>query len=141
MKYKYKSAAVRQSLFTGCRFFYSLDADFFIDIRIIYDIIKIYTPLGGSEEGDQMNDAKKQAMSTLRIARGQIEGTIRMIEEDRYCVDISNQIIAAQSLLKKANVLILKQHIEHCVAEAFAEGDGKDKLDEVMAILSKLIDR
>ena len=81
-----------------------------------------------------MNDAKKQAMSTLRIARGQIE-------EDRYCVDISNQIIAAQSLLKKANVLILKQHIEHCVAEAFAEGDGKDKLDEVMAILSKLIDR
>ena len=70
-----------------------------------------------------MNDAKKQAMSTLRIARGQIEGTIRMIEEDRYCVDISNQIIAAQSLLKKANVLILKQHMEHCVAEAFAEGD------------------
>ena len=88
-----------------------------------------------------MNDAKKQAMSTLRIARGQIEGTIRMIEEDRYCVDISNQIIAAQSLLKKANVLILKQHMEHCVAEAFAEGDGNDKLDEVMAILSKLIDR
>lgn len=69
-----------------------------------------------------MNDAKKQAMSTLKIARGQIEGTIRMIEEDRYCVDISNQIIAAQSLLKKANVLILKQHIEHCVAEAFEIG-------------------
>lgn len=88
-----------------------------------------------------MNDLKKQAMNTLKIARGQIEGTIKMIEEDRYCVDISNQIIAAQSLLKKANIQILKQHMEHCVSEAFAEGDGKDKLDEVMKILSKLIDR
>ena len=64
-----------------------------------------------------------------------------MIEEDRYCVDISNQIIAAQSLLKKANIQMLKQHMQHCVTEAFKEGEGKEKLDEVMMILSKLIDK
>lgn len=88
-----------------------------------------------------MNNGKNEAMKTLKIARGQIEGTIKMIEEERYCVDVSNQIIAAQSLLKKANMQMLKQHMQFCVAEAFKSGEGEEKLDEVMMILSKLIDK
>lgn len=88
-----------------------------------------------------MNNGKVEAMKTLKIAKGQIEGTIKMIEDERYCVDVSNQIIAAQSLLKKANIQMLKQHMQHCVTEAFKEGEGKEKLDEVMMILSKLIDK
>lgn len=88
-----------------------------------------------------MNNGKIEAMKTLKIAKGQIEGTIKMIEDERYCVDVSNQIIAAQSLLKKANIQMLMQHMQHCVTQAFNEGDGKEKLDEVMMILSKLIDK
>lgn len=88
-----------------------------------------------------MNCEKKEAEKTLKIAKGQIEATIKMIEDGRYCVDISNQIIAAQALLKKANLLILKQHMNHCVADAF-ESDNVDaksqKVDEIIGLLSKI---
>ena len=54
-----------------------------------------------------MNDEKKKAMNLLKTARGQIDGIVRMIEDDRYCVDISTQILSAIALLKKANINIL----------------------------------
>lgn len=87
----------------------------------------------------KMNTEQKQALKTLKISKGQIEATIRMLEEGRYCVDISNQIMAAQSLLKKANLLILKQHMNHCVLEAYKNEDSKEKINEVIDILSKLL--
>lgn len=86
-----------------------------------------------------MNDEKIKAKKYLKTARGQIDGIIKMIEEERYCVDISNQIIASQGLLRKSNSLILKQHINHCVKEAFLNDSGEEKVDEVMKLLDKLI--
>ena len=65
-----------------------------------------------------MNVEKVKALQALKTSKGQIEGIIKMMEDERYCVDISNQIIAAQALLKKANMLILKQHMHHCVKDA-----------------------
>jgi CsoR family transcriptional regulator, copper-sensing transcriptional repressor len=88
-----------------------------------------------------MNDEKKKALQALKTSKGQIEGIIKMLEEGRYCVDISNQIIASQSLLRKANLLILKQHITHCVKDAFREDAGDDKIDEVMNILEKIMEK
>lgn len=88
-----------------------------------------------------MDDEKKKALQALKTSKGQIEGIIKMLEDERYCVDISNQIIAAQSLLKKANLLILKQHMNHCVKEAFLSNTGDDKVDEIMNILAKLMDK
>lgn len=86
-----------------------------------------------------MNPEKKQAVQTLKIAKGQIEATIKMIEEGRYCVDVSNQIVAAQSLLKKANLLILRQHMNHCVMDAFKNNNGDEKIDEIIELLSKIV--
>jgi DNA-binding FrmR family transcriptional regulator len=85
-----------------------------------------------------MNKEKKKAILTLRTAKGQIEAAINMIEEGRYCMDVSNQIIAASGLLKKANLLILRQHMEHCVKEAFEHDKGSEKIEEIMDILSKI---
>ncbi|MCR6544819.1 metal-sensing transcriptional repressor [Dehalobacterium formicoaceticum] len=85
-----------------------------------------------------MNNQKKQALNSIQTAKGQMEAIIKMIEDDRYCVDISNQILAAQSLLKKANLLILEQHLMHCVKEAFEQGNGSEKIDEIMGILSRI---
>lgn len=85
-----------------------------------------------------MNHEKQEAVKALKIARGQIEATIKMIEDDRYCVDVSNQIIAAQSLLKKANLSILKQHMNHCVMEAFQKDNGSEKIDEIIGLLGKI---
>lgn len=85
-----------------------------------------------------MNEERKKALQSLRISKGQIEGIIKMIEDERYCVDISNQIIAVQSLLKKANALILKQHLKHCVKEAFLENKEEEKIEEIMELFNKM---
>lgn len=86
-----------------------------------------------------MDDERKKALQSLKISKGQIEATIKMIEEDRYCIDISTQIMASQSLLKKANLLILKHHMNNCVLDAFEHDNRVEKLDEVMELLSKII--
>ncbi|HBM80340.1 MAG: metal-sensing transcriptional repressor [Clostridiales bacterium] len=86
-----------------------------------------------------MNEEKIKALQLLKTSKGQIDGIIKMIEDERYCIDISNQIIAAQSLLKKANMLILKQHLNHCVKEAFLNNAGEKKVDEIIELLSKLM--
>lgn len=88
-----------------------------------------------------MNEERKKAMLALKISKGQIEGIIKMLEEERYCMDVSNQIIAAQALLKKANMLILKQHIHHCVKNAVKQDNGEEKIDEIIEILSKITDK
>jgi len=86
-----------------------------------------------------MNEEKKQAMQSLKTARGQIVGIIKMIEDERYCMDIANQVAATQALVKKAQVLILKQHIANCITEAALADDGSAKMDEVMKVLEKVI--
>lgn len=88
-----------------------------------------------------MNNEKKNAVKALKIAKGQIEAIIKMIEDERYCVDVSNQIIAAQSLLKKANLLILKQHMHHCVIEAIEHEKGQEKIDEIIDLLGKVMNK
>jgi len=78
-------------------------------------------------------------LNLLKTAKGQIEAVIRMTEEDRYCVDIANQIMAVEALLKKANLQILQQHIESCVRESFVDGTRDEKINEVLGILKKYV--
>lgn len=82
-----------------------------------------------------MNDQQKKALNLLKTARGQLNKTIDMLEDGRYCVDISTQILATQGLLKKSNLLILEQHMNHCVMEAFKSGNGQEKVSEVIKLL------
>ncbi|MBS5724445.1 MAG: metal-sensing transcriptional repressor [Clostridiales bacterium] len=76
---------------------------------------------------------------SIKIARGQLDGILRMIEEDRYCVDISNQILATQSILKNVNREILRAHIRGCVREGLQTDEPNPKLEEALALLEKLI--
>ena len=80
---------------------------------------------------------KTKVLNGLKTVRGQVEGIIRMVEDDRYCVDISKQILSAQALLKKANLQIIDQHIRHCVREAFDTGNEEEKMSEVMELIDK----
>lgn len=84
---------------------------------------------------------KNQVMNLLKTSKGQIEGIIKMLEDDRYCVDISKQILSVQGLLKKANLKIIDQHIKHCVREAFTEGEvaGNQKVDEIIYLIDKYV--
>lgn len=81
-----------------------------------------------------------QVERLLKTARGQIDGILRMVEEDRYCLDVSNQLMATQSILKKANRMVLKAHMDGCVREAMASGDPEEKLEELLRLLDKLSD-
>ncbi|WHH61531.1 metal-sensing transcriptional repressor [Petroclostridium sp. X23] len=82
------------------------------------------------------NDSK-QILNLLKTSKGQIEGIIKMVEDERYCVDISKQILAVQALLKKANLKIIDGHIKSCVKRAFEEGHGDEKIDEIIEIIDK----
>lgn len=85
-----------------------------------------------------MNEQLEKAVFSLKTARGQIDSVINMIEDGRYCIDISNQIMAVMSLLKKSNLLVLEQHMNHCVKEAFEKGNSEEKTQEIMNILSRI---
>ena len=81
-----------------------------------------------------------QVTRLLKTARGQIDGILKMVEEDRYCLEVSSQIMAAQSILKKANRMVLKAHMDCCVREAVDSGNPEEKLEELAILLDKLAD-
>lgn len=86
-----------------------------------------------------MRATKAPIVKALKTARGQLDGILRMVEEDRYCIDISNQLLATQALLRKTNQAVLQAHLEHCVAESLRQGSDVDaKMEEIMLLLNKM---
>lgn len=88
---------------------------------------------------DHCSCESRNALTSLKTARGQIDATIRMIEEDRYCIDVSKQILATIALLRKANSIILRQHLNTCVTDAISDGGGTEKIDELMKVVDSYI--
>lgn len=88
---------------------------------------------------DHCTCESRNALNALKTAKGQVDAAVRMIEEDRYCIDVSKQILAAVALLKKANSIVLRQHLNTCVAEAMAEGAGSEKIDELMKVVDSYV--
>ena len=88
-----------------------------------------------------MHADKAKTIRKLKTVSGQIDGLIKMVEEDRYCIDISNQIMASISILKNINKDVLSAHLNHCVYQALENDnadDAKEKLDEIEGIINKL---
>ena len=85
-----------------------------------------------------MRADKVKVLRLLKTASGQIDGVIKMIDEDRYCLDISSQIMAAQSVLKRANREIISAHVSGCVREASRDSEREEKIDEILMLLEKL---
>ncbi|MBZ2387459.1 metal-sensing transcriptional repressor [Anaerococcus murdochii] len=88
-----------------------------------------------------MKADKVKTIRKLKTVSGQIDGLIKMIEDDRYCIDISNQVMASISILKNINKDVLRGHLEHCVYDSLKqknEEDIKDKIDEIEKIIDKL---
>ncbi|HKL98813.1 MAG TPA: metal-sensing transcriptional repressor [Mobilitalea sp.] len=85
-----------------------------------------------------MRADRAKASRLLKTARGQIDGILNMMEEDRYCIDISNQIMATEAILKKVNREVLHAHIDFCVREAVETGNVDEKLEEIRSIIDKL---
>lgn len=83
----------------------------------------------------------KNITRRLNIARGQIDGILKMVEEDRYCIDISNQLMAVISALKGINRDILSSHLSHCVVASMESQDEEEiseKMEEIDTVIKKL---
>lgn len=86
-----------------------------------------------------MKADKAKMMRLLKTARGQMDGILNMMENDRYCIDISNQLMATQAILNKVNKDILKAHIEGCVKESLNTEESSEKMDELLMLLDKVM--
>jgi DNA-binding FrmR family transcriptional regulator len=82
---------------------------------------------------------RKDVRDRLIRAEGHIRGIIKMIDEEKECPDILIQIGAVKAALEKAGLIILEDHIEHCLVEAVKSGDVESQLDELKAGLEKLL--
>lgn len=74
-----------------------------------------------------MQADRKKIERLLKTARGQIDGILRMVEEDRYCMDISAQVTATEAILKKVNNEVIRAHMKGCLKTAILEGNGDEK--------------
>ena len=85
-----------------------------------------------------MKADKDKVCRLLKAARGQIDGILKMIEQDRYCIDISNQVSATEAILRKADREILTAHMKSCVKEAFEKGNEDEKINELVELIEKM---
>lgn len=85
-----------------------------------------------------MKSDKEKVTRLLKTARGQVDGILKMVEDDRYCIDISNQLMATQAILRNINRDVLHDHLEGCVKDAFETGEQGEKIKEIMFIIDKL---
>src|SRR6201981_3950629 len=85
-------------------------------------------------------DIKDSALKRLGRIEGQVRGLARMIEEDRYCIDIVTQVAAVRAALRRTEEEILRDHVAHCVEGAIASGNRADqrrKIAELMEVVSR----
>jgi CsoR family transcriptional regulator, copper-sensing transcriptional repressor len=84
---------------------------------------------------------KDQLGKRLRRIEGQVRGIERMVEEDRYCVDVVTQISAIQAALDKVALGLLDQHARHCVVDGHGEGTPEELTDELMGAVARVMRR
>lgn len=85
-------------------------------------------------------DTRGKALGRLRRIEGQVQGIQRMVEEDKYCVDILLQLTAVRGAVEQVQKLLLARHISSCVADAIRSGNGRErqkKMDELLDVFSR----
>ncbi|HLR66838.1 MAG TPA: metal-sensing transcriptional repressor [Virgibacillus sp.] len=81
------------------------------------------------------NEEKQSVINRLKRIEGQVRGIQRMIEEDRYCIDILVQISAINAALKKVGYSVTERHMKHCVNHALKEGEGDSAIEELLEVM------
>ena len=82
---------------------------------------------------------KTQVQTRLKRIEGQVRGVQKMVDEDRYCIDVLTQVGAAKAALDAVALLLLQDHTEHCVVEAIQAGDGSKKILELNEAVQRLV--
>lgn len=76
-------------------------------------------------------------LQRLRKIEGQVRGVARMVEEDRYCIDVLVQIAAIRSALNAVGQNLMETHVRHCVAKALQSGEGEHSIQELLDVLAQ----
>jgi CsoR family transcriptional regulator, copper-sensing transcriptional repressor len=84
---------------------------------------------------------KEQLQNRLRRVEGQVRGLQRMVEEDQYCIDILTQLNSVTAALRAVGMGLLDDHVRHCVTESIEQGDGREKVEELMAAVARFAGR
>ncbi len=86
-------------------------------------------------------DTKAAHLKRLARIEGQVRGIARMVDEDKYCIDVLTQVAAATKALEAVSLGLLEEHLSHCVADAVAAGgdEGADKLKEAFDAIARLV--
>lgn len=87
------------------------------------------------------SDNKEAVQKRLKRAEGQVRGIARMVEEDKYCIDILTQINAAQAALDKIAVELMRDHAKHCMAHIKGEKEQQAKAEELVNAVSRMLSR
>ena len=82
---------------------------------------------------------KELVQARLKRIEGQIRGVQRMVDEDRYCIDVITQVSAAKAALNAVALELLQDHTQHCVVEAIRSGDGTEKIRELNDAVERLV--
>ncbi len=86
-----------------------------------------------------MQDAAKNAVvKRLNRIEGQVRGLVRMVDEDRYCIEVITQVAAVRAALRKVEEEVLRDHVAHCIDHAIASGDAKDQRRKVAELIEVL---
>ncbi|MFN4087798.1 MAG: metal-sensitive transcriptional regulator [Alphaproteobacteria bacterium] len=84
------------------------------------------------------DDTTRSCLKRLARIEGQVRGIARMVEQDRYCIDVVTQVQAVRAALRRVEEEVLKDHVEHCVEHAIASGDPADQRRKVAELLQVL---
>jgi CsoR family transcriptional regulator, copper-sensing transcriptional repressor len=111
----------------------------------VHDRVTTPNRAAGEREEDTMtrgyDDDREAIQKRLRRIEGQVRGLQRMVEEDRYCIDVLEQVSAATRALQSVALALLEDHMAHCVADAVTSGgdEASEKLREASAAIARLV--
>lgn len=89
-------------------------------------------------KGVPRNPSVQQSiLHRLKITAGHLDRVIKMVEDGHYCIDVIHQSLAVQAALRQTDQVILKNHLETCVADAVRKGEATEVIDEVMKVMEK----
>jgi len=94
------------------------------------------TKTAATRRAPKTPQTKEQVLNRLRSVRGHIDAVIRMVEEDTYCIDVIKQISALRAALDRVGRIELRNHFEHCFANAVRSGESRAAVDELIEALS-----
>jgi DNA-binding FrmR family transcriptional regulator len=93
----------------------------------------------GQEPGYAAQSDTERILARLRRVEGQVRGIQRMVQEERYCVDVLAQISASTNALEKVGLLLLNDHIRHCVRGSIVDGGGDEKIEELVEAVDRFV--